>query len=262
METKIDKQLSAPYISPVTFMSSVELLKPMPPKIDKSVFGSQAGGIQARIIATFHFLKLIDDQGVPQQLLRDLAGTPKDSRAPLIGTMLQGAYPFLSDPAFDLSATSTHGLEERFKDLNVSGSTLRKAMAFFASLAKDAGLTVSPHVKATNAGASTSSGGGGKRRGKRGNGGGGGEVPPPKTPDAPVVSTEQDFWLKALERLPVFDPSMETASAERYVKVLETIVTAKATLEGVKKTGTPRGTKKVSDGQPPSKGTEAKEDQE
>src|SRR5580698_8210416 len=128
MEPKPDKQNAAPYISPVTFMNSVELLKPMPSKIDKSVFGSQAGGIQAKIISTFQFLKLIDPNGVPQSLLMELARSSKEDRQPMLRQMLEGAYPFLNDPEFDISRTSTGGLEERFKDLNVSGATVRKAI--------------------------------------------------------------------------------------------------------------------------------------
>lgn len=260
MEPKTSKQLSAPYISPITFMNSVDLLKPMPPTIDKTVFGTQAGGIQAKIIATFQFLKLIDDKGVPQPLLRELANSPKEGRGEIIRKMLMDAYPFMTDTAFDLSATSTQGLEERFRPLNVSGSTTRKAMAFFASLARDAGIEVSPHVKATRAGSPGGSTPARRRTRRKDNSGNGGGGTPPVNPTPP--SDGQDFWLKALERLPVFAAeNMDEEATDRYVRVLETIVNAKATQEATGKSSkAPRRT--LSEKVKPEEAATPEEDQE
>ena len=225
MEPKTEKPSAAPYISPVTFLNSIDLLKPMPPRIDKSVFRSQAGGIQAKIIASFQFLKLIDGNGTPQQLLRDLAQTPKDERQPLIRVMLEGAYAFLRDPDFDVTSTSTQGLEDKFKALNVSGATVRKAIAFFMVLAKDAGLVVSPHVKPTKSGGSGS--GTGTRRKARP------KIIPPEQPPVQTVQGATGFWDKALDKLPNFDPTMDAAGVANYVKVMELILSSKVKTQGV-----------------------------
>ena len=54
-------------------------------------------------------------------------------------------------------------MTERFRQLDISGSTLTKSIAFFLAAAKEAGIQISPHVKAPSA----TNGGAIKKKGLR-----------------------------------------------------------------------------------------------
>jgi hypothetical protein len=58
-------------------------------------------------------------------------------------------YTFLFKEGFDLQRTTLSELQEYFAQAGVTGDTLRKSMAFFMKASKDAGLTLSPHIKKT-----------------------------------------------------------------------------------------------------------------
>lgn len=227
MEQNSQKHILPPYLSPVTLWNSVDLLKPVPPRIDKSVFGNQSGLVQGQLMAAYRFLKFTDESGSPQPILREVAGASKEERGPIIKRILEGAYPFLLDSTFDVSATSSQGLEEKFKALGASGQTIRKCITFFQHLAKDAGLEVSPHVKASKVGGSS---GGQKRKVKRSSklpeAGGAAGPNPQGTPATPLVGQSKTPSMIELlaGKLPPFDPTWNPDAQASWMAALDKLI--------------------------------------
>jgi hypothetical protein len=139
-----------PYISFKTLTNLLERLQQthLPRRIDRSYLDGMSGGYQTQVIAALRWLDLIGEKGEVTPVLAQLATSP-ESRPQIIAELLRARY--LS--VFALSdANATQGqLEEAFRDFGVSGSTLRRAVAFFLHAARYAEIPVSPHFKTPSA---------------------------------------------------------------------------------------------------------------
>jgi Family of unknown function (DUF5343) len=135
-----------PYISFKTLTNLFERLQQthLPPRIDRSYLDGMSGGYQTQVVAALRWLDLIGDNGETRPVLVALATKP-ESRPQVVAELLRSRY----SSVFALSdANATQGqLEEAFRDFGVSGSTLRKAVAFFLHAARYAEISVSPHFK-------------------------------------------------------------------------------------------------------------------
>ncbi|HWA83043.1 MAG TPA: hypothetical protein VG820_06405 [Fimbriimonadaceae bacterium] len=140
------------YVPYRTFSTFVEdLTIPLPTEIDRSLMKGKSNGIRSQLMGAFRYLKLIDDDGRPTQLLQELveATKTKANRPDVVRKMVRGAYPFLRDPKFSLEGVTQAKLDARFKLAGLKGDTLRKAESFFLALAREAGMKVSPYVHAS-----------------------------------------------------------------------------------------------------------------
>ena len=139
-----------PYISFKTLTNLLERLQQthLPPRIDRSYLDGMSGGYQTQVIAALRWLDLIGEKGEVTPVLAQLATNP-ESRPQIVAELLRARY--LS--VFALSdANATQGqLEEAFRDFGVSGSTLRRAVAFFLHAVRYAEIPVSPHFKIPSA---------------------------------------------------------------------------------------------------------------
>jgi hypothetical protein len=148
MTTDTDKKTPAapPYISFKTLTNLLERLKEkhIPPRIDRSYLSGMSNGYQSQVIAALRWLDLIGDNGEVTPLLGDLA-TDEARRPELIGDLLRDRYGRIVALG-DQNATQGQ-LEEAFREFGVSGSTLRKAIAFYLNAAQFAEMRVSPHFK-------------------------------------------------------------------------------------------------------------------
>jgi hypothetical protein len=135
-----------PYTSFRTLMNLVERMEAeggVPSRIDRSYLSNLPGGTQTMLLGGMKSLGLIDPEARPTDLLIGLVQRPA-ARAELIGELVEDKYA----PALKLGKNATQSqLEEVFRNYGVTGSTLRKAVAFFLAAAKYAEIEVSPHFR-------------------------------------------------------------------------------------------------------------------
>jgi hypothetical protein len=128
-----------------TFKSSEEL----PSHIERSVMPAKmSGGNQVAVINALKFFGLISDEGVPQQDFYKLVEAESKEREQLFRDVLTRAYSFLLTD-LDIERTTSRLVVDRFKETGLSGDSIRKAIQFFQGAAKDVGMKVSPHIKAS-----------------------------------------------------------------------------------------------------------------
>jgi hypothetical protein len=135
-----------PYVSFKTMQNLIERMAAeggVPSRIDRSYLSNLPGSTQTQVIAGLKSLGLIDQQLRPSQLLITMVENP-DIRPEAIGGAITEHY----GAALALSKNATQQqLEEVFRDYGVTGSTMRKAIAFFLAAVKFAGIELSPHFR-------------------------------------------------------------------------------------------------------------------
>ena len=113
----------------------------VPRRIDRSYLSSMAGGMQAAVLAAFRALGFTEPNGEVLPALTDIIDFP-DRRAELMRAIITEKYGFAWRLGED---KATQGeLEEAFKAQGISGSTLRKAIAFYVRASQYAGMPLSP----------------------------------------------------------------------------------------------------------------------
>src|SRR4030042_3335197 len=144
------KKLTPPYLSYKTLRNFLDSMKvAIPTRIDRSLMKSMAGGLQSQLIAALGYLNLITSDNKPTEKLTRLVNSEGPERQRALKEILTSSYTFLFKEGFDLQRTTLQELQDFFTQAGVTGDTLRKCMAFFMKASKDAGLTLSPHIKKT-----------------------------------------------------------------------------------------------------------------
>jgi hypothetical protein len=148
MSTKTKAQ-SPPYLPYKTFSTTLAgWATALPARIDRTLFRSFSGAMQSWLIGTLRYFELIDPEGHPTDKLKRLVvATEGPERQKLIADLVRRGYPFVFANDLDLSKATAGQLQDRFKDAGLQGDTVRKAMALFMALAKDAGMQLSPYLK-------------------------------------------------------------------------------------------------------------------
>jgi hypothetical protein len=159
------KKSPPPTMSPVTFERFIEThRRTLPGRIDRSVMPTMAGGDQTKIISALHFMKLTDPRtDVPTGLFARMkdAGDDEAALKAAWGDVLREAFPTAFTPPFDLMTATQGQLNENFTAaFGITGDSVRKATAFFISLARVAGIPLSGYFRQTRV--RTGGGGGGK----------------------------------------------------------------------------------------------------
>lgn len=117
-------------------------------RIDRTLMPKASGSQVSAMLAALKFLQLIHDDGKVTDALSRLVLATDEERKPLIAELLKARYDFLfNDPHFDLEKATSGQMAEKFRSLNITGSTVTKTISFFLAAASDAGIKVSPHVK-------------------------------------------------------------------------------------------------------------------
>lgn len=151
MSDDAQKVFSPPYTAYSTlqgFLISLRENGGVPSRIDKSLLSKKSGSAQAAILSALKSLKLIDEEGVPTQALHRLIdASDQDIYTRELRKVLESTYPFLTDRSIDLTKATTAQLEQKFRDFQIRGSTVVKAMAFFITVAKEVGIQLSPYIK-------------------------------------------------------------------------------------------------------------------
>lgn len=148
-QTERRKQVP-PYLPYKTFSNTLAgWLVALPGRIDRSVLSSYSGAMQGWVLATLRYFSLIDADGHPVERLQQLVSAEGEERQKLLRVLVDEGYPFLFSHGFDLSTGTAAQLDEKFKDAGANGDTVRRCVAFFMGLAKDAGVPLSPYLKVT-----------------------------------------------------------------------------------------------------------------
>jgi hypothetical protein len=139
-----------PYLSYPTFQNFLNGLRAKggaPGRIDRSVLVQFSGGIQSQLIAALRYLGLAETDGTSTGELNSLVVLDGQERTTLWQEIMKRSYPFLFDGSFPLQTATSRQIEEKFNSV-ATGDTVRKCMAFFLLAAKDAGIQLSPFIKA------------------------------------------------------------------------------------------------------------------
>src|SRR3989304_4402418 len=141
----------APYLPFQTFTSFIDKLHSttIPPIVDGSLLQTMSGSMKGQLMSVLKFLSLIDNQGYVQEKLRDLVKSYKsDTWKDTIGNVICESYNNIIDNV-DLDSGTAQQLAEAFRKRgNVEGQVLDKAVRFYLSGLKEAGLTYSPFFQA------------------------------------------------------------------------------------------------------------------
>lgn len=183
-----------PYTSFTTLIRAIERMAEeggAPSRLDRSYLSNLPGGAQTIFLASCKSLGLISEDLKPTARLEDLVSRTDAGRKEAIRELITDYY---AGP-LSLGQRATQAqLEEEFRKLNVSGSTLRKAVGFFLGAARYAEIDYSPNFKLPKA----SPAGTRKRKANSGPGGEPDPDPPPKLPTHKLPTLVQGL----VERLP------------------------------------------------------------
>jgi hypothetical protein len=129
----------APYVAFKTFLTALEVLaQGLPNQLDRSVWPTLSGGIQSQMLSAFRFLRLIDEKGTVQPILRALV-EEQERRPANLATILEAQYPKIV--ALARENASPKQFEDAMGELSGQG-TLKKAITFFVPAAKYAGIPI------------------------------------------------------------------------------------------------------------------------
>ncbi|RZT04140.1 hypothetical protein SAMN05216319_4083 [Duganella sp. CF402] len=151
MASKPEKTLTPPIISFSSFVNFLNQLREhshVPTRIDKTLMPKASGSQTSGMLAALKYLALIDDAGKPYQQFHDLVMKDDAGRKEIFAAILKRSYDFLfSDLDFDLEKATSGEMTEKFRKLDITGSTITKTVAFFLAAAKEANIKVSTHIK-------------------------------------------------------------------------------------------------------------------
>jgi hypothetical protein len=209
MTTQIKTEVAPPYVAYKTFSNFIASLREsgLPNRIDRSVLDGMSGANQSNIISTLKFLGLINDAGVPSDAMKHLVTDPKTEKATL-AMLLEKKYHFVFNGGFDIKAATESQISEKFREHNVTGSTVDKCVSFFTLLCAAAGVQLSPHLKSKRGGAGKPRKPYKKReKSDRQNN----DTPPPAQQPAQKSISEL-----LLEKFPTFDPKWDADTAKKW----------------------------------------------
>ncbi|MBI2412749.1 MAG: DUF5343 domain-containing protein [Deltaproteobacteria bacterium] len=205
-----EKKSIPPYLPYKTFSNFIERLKVgVPSRIDRSLMGSFSGAAQAQLLSTLKYLGLISPNGIPTEGLKNLVNSEGPSRVKNLHDIVKTAYPFLFENDIDLTRITSKHLQELFENAGgITGGTVRKCIAFFVAISKEAGVELSPHIKVK----ATSVRSAPKRSGLERNSKAKSELPstpPPQPYESQPLSSQvatQTWEQLLLAKFPEFDP--------------------------------------------------------
>ena len=132
------------YVPYATLLSSFDALRthgiPKSGVIDKSIWDSQSGTIQAQLILAYRFLGLIDDQKKISPSLQPLVSASSEDRKPTLKAIIEEKYH--SVISLGLTTISPAQFVEAFRKFDISGSTLDRATRFFVKSCTELGIPI------------------------------------------------------------------------------------------------------------------------
>lgn len=138
-----------PYVAYRTFRNFLYQLEQrgLPARIDRSVMSQKSGTVQSRLLLALNYLELITPRGRPTEKFKKLFTVNENVRQNVLKEIVTSSYGFLFNNNIDITDASSSQVEELFQRTGSSGETLRRSISFFLSLAREAGIPVSPYIK-------------------------------------------------------------------------------------------------------------------
>jgi hypothetical protein len=160
-----DTRVTPPYVPIKTFLNFIDSIKDtVPHRIDNSVLTKYSGSVRTQLRGALRFLGLIDDVGITQPALRELAAARGTSEWKRVFTdHFFAPYKEILGQ-LNLERGTLQQLKERFRAVGLDGSVMIKSVRFFLAGLEETGSTYSPHFKAR--GLSTGVGSARPKRGK------------------------------------------------------------------------------------------------
>jgi hypothetical protein len=212
-----------PYVPYRTFLTFLEGLKVgVPSHIDKSVLKSMSGAIQSWLKASLRYMKLIDAESVPQDMLYSLSRAEGDARKKLMKELFESTYDFLRQ-SVELEYTTPAKLESAFVQTGATGETVRKCIAFMIAMARDAEVELSPHLLKRGAMPR-------RPRQARTRNGASASAPPLVERDSQVLdqnASASDWMDQLLGKFPTFDPSWPDEVKVKWFEGFERLMNAR-----------------------------------
>ncbi len=150
MTTDKGRRHLPPYVSYRTFHNFVERLQQQgtPQRIDRSYWsGILSGSTGPQLMAAMRFLRLVDANDKPTDILKLLVPAEGEKRVQLIRNIASDSFSFVLKSNLDISSATYAQLEECFHNTyNLTDDVSRKCVKFFIAMVSDAGLSVSPHI--------------------------------------------------------------------------------------------------------------------
>lgn len=143
----VETVTSPPYISFVTFWNMVAWLETeeLPLRFDRSFWSKKYSGTTGlQLVAGLRFLGLLKGT-VPQPIFEELVELKGEERKKKLAEIIKHSYTNIDFTQLDRAVPSM--LDEWFKPYNYTGSTLRKAEAFFINACKIADISLSKSLQ-------------------------------------------------------------------------------------------------------------------
>jgi len=141
-------KITLPYVSYRTFRNFLELLGDgMPARIDRSVWGPRYSGTSGQQLMTaLKSLELINDAGVPSQILEELSSKTGNERRSLLKILLESKYNRIF--SIDLKRATRSQFNEAFRAFGIKDGVMNKCQLFFIQACQDAGIELSGYILA------------------------------------------------------------------------------------------------------------------
>jgi hypothetical protein len=210
-----------PYVPYATFISALDALRnhgiPASGKIDKTIWDSQSGSIRGQLILAFRFLGLIDDNNRVLPALPPLVTAPSPAeRKPLLKKLIEEKYRDII--ALNLLTISPGQLEDAFRKLGISGSTLKTATRFFIKACTELGISIAERFS----GRTRATGPRGPRKKKAAN-----APNKPNGQDHVEHGGNSSWEEQLLSKFPSFDPAWNDELKAKWFAGFERLMGAK-----------------------------------
>jgi Family of unknown function (DUF5343) len=142
------QKTSPPYVAWRTFLNFISSLREtgLPSQINRSVMSHLSYSTQAQLLAALRSLGMTDAAGTPTSILAQLVDANEKNQGAVINKILRDNYAFIFNN-LDLSRATPDELDNQFKKVGISGSTVGRAVAFFLGAAGSSGYALSAHIK-------------------------------------------------------------------------------------------------------------------
>lgn len=231
-----DPRIAPPYMPFKTFTNLIVRMaeQGVPRRLDPGYLSNMSGSTRSQLMAGLKWLGLIDGEDRPTDDLKILIEA-RDKRPQAIADLFRSKYDWALTLATDRATQNE--LDKEFQAHGSSGSTTRKASAFFLQGAQYAGLPISPFFKkarTNNAPRRRKAGAGTKGEGAatKGNKGETGGTPPSATTEdltdgASVLVRRQNLLFDALLKKLDASDEIDKELVDRLERIAGTMPPAK-----------------------------------
>ena len=196
-----------PYVAYKTFRNFLEFLKDnFPSRIDRSVWGPRYSGTSGQQLMTaLKVLNLIDENGIPKEILTHLVNSEGENRRSILRRILMNTY----EPIFkiDLTKATKSQFHEVFKTFDTKEGVIIKCEAFFIQACQDAGIELSSFILAR------------RHTSSRKNNTGSIRTKIVSKNDSSNTDFNNNFVVSSiLKKYPEFDPSWDSKVQEKWLE--------------------------------------------